>query len=126
MHDFLFRASINASTDADLQTFHVGRTSLSLVFQSNYGYLAAALVVMLLALLAALFQLWGWWELGRKVSLSPLELARAFGAPVMELENEAAAVGGILKRAGKYEVRYDGESFHMSTIRSRGGRANEG
>src|SRR5438034_1836336 len=120
MHDFLFRASISSATSAEVQTFPVRRTSLSLVFQSNYRYLAAALAVMLLAVFAVLSQLWGWWELGRQVSLSPLELARAFGPSAIPLADEAAAADGILKLAGKCPVKYDVESFHMHTITPRG------
>jgi hypothetical protein len=116
MYDFLFRASLSASTDNDSQTFSVQRTSLALIFESNYGYMAAALALMLVASSAVLFQLWGWWELGRQVSLSPLELAKAFRAPVMQKTNEISAVGGILEVTGKTEVRYDGESFKMGHV----------
>lgn len=111
MHDFLFRTSLSASTNADIQVFSVQRTYLALIFQSNHGYLAAALAVMLAAVSAVLFQLWGWWELGRQVSLSPLELAKAFGAPVMQCAEENLAVDEILKLTGKTRVQYDGESF---------------
>jgi hypothetical protein len=116
MQNFLFRASISASTRADAQTFSVQRTSLELIFQSNYSYLAAALAIMLTALLALLWQLWGWWELGRRVSLSPLEVARAFRVLATQRDNQTAAVGGILELVGKTTVKYDGERFSGSAV----------
>jgi len=116
MYDFLFRTSLGASTDNDSQTFSVQRTSLALIFEPNHSHMAAALVLMLVAFSAVLFQLWGWWELGRQVSLSRLELAKAFRAPVMQKTNEISGVGGILKVTGKTEVRYDGESFKMGDV----------
>lgn len=105
----MFRASLQASTATDVQTFSVQRTNQALIFYSNYRFLAAALVVMLLALLAVLFLLWGWWELGRHVSLSPLETAKAFGPPMMQDAGSNSAVDGILKAIGPMGVRYDGE-----------------
>jgi hypothetical protein len=116
MYEFLFRASVRASEGTDSQTFDVQRAYLVLVFNTNYQYLATALTVMLITLFAVLFRLWGWWELGRHVSLSPLELAKAFRAPVMQRAGENSAVPGILKRVGKTRVQYDGESITETSV----------
>jgi hypothetical protein len=110
MHDFLFRASIHASRPGDVQNFAVQRTTLTLLFRSNYNYLAAALLPMLAALLAVIAQLAGWRRLGRRVSLSPLEIAAAFGAPIMH-RAQAAAAAGILARLGDRKVVYEGGAF---------------
>jgi hypothetical protein len=121
MQNFLFRASIGASTDADAQTFAVQRSNLQLIFESNYSYLAAALVVMLVALLAVLWQLWGWWELGRQVSLSPLEVVGAFRALATQREDyKVVAVGRILELVGKTSVKYDGQRFSGSAVAEQG------
>jgi hypothetical protein len=120
MQNFLFRASISASSESDAQTFSVQRTSLALVFQSNYSYLTVALAIMLIALLAVLWQLWGWWELGRQVSLSPLEIAGAFRALATRREDETAAVGVILELVGKTTVKYDGGRFSGSAVVEQG------
>ena len=103
MHDFLFRASLQASTDADIQTFGVQRSYLQLTFQSKYHYLIAVLAFMLVALLGLLFQVWAWWELGWNVSMSPIETAKAFGAPTLDL-GEVRAAKDILKVAGEMRV----------------------
>jgi hypothetical protein len=120
MNDFLFRASIAASTDNDAQNFGVLRTNMTLIYQSNYNFLAAALAAMSLALFAVLLQLWGWWELGRQVSLSSIEIVRAFGALAVQQPNKTSGVGEILELVGKTEVKYDGKTFNRSAALSQG------
>jgi hypothetical protein len=110
MHYFMFRASLQASSATDLQNFSVQRTNLTLIFHSNYRYLAAALAVMMVALLTLLFPLWGCWELGRPVTLSPLETAKALGATVLQNASSDSAIGGMLKALTNTPmVKYDGE-----------------
>jgi hypothetical protein len=114
MQDFLFRASILASTDADAQTISVQRMTLALVFRSEYSYLGAAMAVMLFALIGLLWQLWAFWELGRRVSLSPLEVVWAFRALKTRREGRPATVVDILELVGKDEVKYNGELSRFS------------
>jgi hypothetical protein len=112
MHDFMFRASLQAGSTTDLQTISVQRTSLTLIFHSNYRYLAASLVIMVLSLLTLLFPLWGWWELGRQVSLSPLETAKALGAPMLQAASRDSTIDGILKAlTGTPTIKYDGNKI---------------
>jgi hypothetical protein len=107
MQDFMFRAAMRASNStAEVQTFTAQRTSPALIFHSEYSYLAAALAVMLLALFVVLFLLQGLWELGRTVSLSPLETAKAFCAPVMKRAGQKSTANEILKDIGQISVRY--------------------
>jgi hypothetical protein len=54
-----------------------------------------------------LIRLQGWWSLKRTVTLSPLEIAKAFCAPVMERAREGNdTADGILESIGKVRVRY--------------------
>jgi hypothetical protein len=106
MHDFMFRAALRAGNATETQTFTARRTNTTLIFHSEYRYLAAALAVMLVALLAVLFLSWGWWELGRPVSLSPLEMAMAFEAPVMQRACRSSVIERILKEFGEMKVKY--------------------
>jgi hypothetical protein len=64
-------------------------------------------VLISLLSMAAMIPLYkGFWELGRAVSLNPLELARAFGAPMLEgLDGNAGAEMVTLERGGM-SVRY--------------------
>ncbi|KAH8699031.1 hypothetical protein BGW36DRAFT_358540 [Talaromyces proteolyticus] len=114
---FLFRASISAADDSDSQTFSVQRTNLALIFQSDYTYLAAALSLMFVTLAAVLTPLWGWWRLGRQVSLSPIEIARAFGAlSIHNTPRQPLTANEIIRSAGKATVRYNGQIFHGDAI----------
>lgn len=115
MSDWLFRASISSSWPTDTQTFSVRRTNSALIFLSEYRYFALALVIMSITLLGVVFQLWGFWRLGRHVTMSPLELAKAFKAPLVEQASHSSAIDGILKAVGKTNVKYDGESFYADT-----------
>jgi len=47
-------------------------------YAADRGALALAVVVSLVGPLAVLVLFWGWWDLGRKFSMSPLEVANAF------------------------------------------------
>lgn len=107
LNNFMFRAALSVGNGTDVQNFTVQRTSLALVFRSDPRYLVAALLFIVLALLAVLFLLWGWWELGRRVSLSPIETARAFQARTMEDGGEEFAIDAILINIGNRRVRYD-------------------
>jgi hypothetical protein len=57
------------------QILTMKQTSNITVFKSNYSYLAAALALMILGILVVLPTFQGFWELGRNVSLNPLEVA---------------------------------------------------
>jgi hypothetical protein len=72
---------------------------------------------MMLALSAVLLQVWGWWELGRLVSLSPLEVAKAFRAPTMQDAKKTSDVDGVLGLIGKNRVIYDRDSFSERAVR---------
>ncbi|KAF2452190.1 hypothetical protein P171DRAFT_426568 [Karstenula rhodostoma CBS 690.94] len=54
------------------------------VYHTSPLLVALGIAVSLLGVAAVIPLYYGFWELGRKVSLNPLEIARAFGAPLME------------------------------------------
>jgi hypothetical protein len=106
IQDFMFRAAILASTSTEIQTFAAQRTSSALVFYSEYSFLAAALVAMLFAILVVLYMLRGWWKFGRTVSLSPLETAMAFCAPMLQRAGLGSTAHEILNGIGRISVLY--------------------
>ena len=109
MHDFMFRAALRASNGTVVQTFTAQRTIPALLFRSDRHYLAAALAIMLLAVLVVFFLLWGWWELGRCVTLSPLETAKVFDPSIMRGIGGNLTIDGILKEIGGMRVKYNDE-----------------
>ena len=108
MHDFMFRAALSASNGTVVQTFTAQRTIPALFFHSDCRYLAAALAITLPALLVVFFLLWGWWELGRHVTLSPLETAQVF-VSMMRNIGRNSTVEEIMQGIGEMAVKYNDE-----------------
>ena len=105
MHEFMFRAALRVGNGTDPQSFTARRTIPALVFRSDERYLAAALTLILLALLALVALLWGWWRLKRPVTLSPLETARTLGAPALQTNTPDATINEILRERGDVTFR---------------------
>lgn len=109
MQNFMFRAALRASNHTDVQSFRVRRTKPALVFHSDYKYLVAASLITLLGLFLLLFMLQGWWTLGRKISLNPIETAKAFGAQLLAgVGYNNVRADQILEAIGSTRVKYDG------------------
>ena len=107
MQNFLFHAALHASNSTEVQEFQVQHTRPTLVFHSQFGYLAAASSLALLGPFLTIFQPQGWSLLGQTVSLSPLETARAFHAPLfVELAGQHFTADQILEFGGSTAVKY--------------------
>ena len=64
--------------------------------------------VIFFCVLCVLPSYWGFWQLGRKVTLGPIEVAGAFQAPVMDHPVTAThgEVDQFVKEIGSRRVRY--------------------
>lgn len=105
------RSRLSNMTRADwdktfLRQIAVQQTRKEVIYKSQYAYLAVAVVITLTATFCVLTISFGWWHLGREVSLSPIEIAKAFAAPCLDGAHSNAKVGSILKQIGKEKVRY--------------------
>lgn len=80
------------------------------MFRSNYRFLAIAVLFSILGRLATISVFRGWWHLGRAVKLSPVETAKAFGAPGLVTKDSNADAQAILKAIGKHEDLYGASS----------------
>jgi hypothetical protein len=91
LNELMFRASVHYSKIWDTVDQHTtlldegievwrnvsGQVvSTANVFRTDYKYFGAAAVVELITVCAVLVTFWGWWRLGRNVSLSPIETAK--------------------------------------------------
>lgn len=123
LHEIMFRTALKASNAADSvfvqngqgnhtfhtkQTLQATQTSVQNVFLSHFGYLGGALAVMTLGVLSVLPTFNGWWHLGRPMTLSPIETAKAFNAPILSTQpsHSNASVRQLMKDVGAREVRY--------------------
>jgi hypothetical protein len=111
LRQIAFRMSIQAAKDDAkasnaTQTVSYTGTSTKTIFTTNLPLVAVAASLNLLAVVAILPTYYGWWALKRKSSMSPLETARAFAAPLLR---DAGANGGwreILEKVGERSVKY--------------------
>jgi hypothetical protein len=93
----------------DLQAFSALQTQPMVVYVSDYGYLGVAMFIHAVAIVAVSITLYGFWQIGHDVSLSPLQTGRALGSSVL-----AGGEGGgsgenlkkLVKEVGMKEVKY--------------------
>ena len=107
IREMTFRSVISVSNSTTRQPNLSGsETVTTAVYVPNYAYLAGAVAAMGLCTLgiAPLFD--GWWHLGRAVSMSPLEIARAFQAPITAGSASNVRVSGLLDQIGDRAVLY--------------------
>lgn len=76
------------------------------VYAMDVVFMALGLIVSFTGVLAILPLSHGYWELGRCVSLNPLEIARAFGAPLFEGVDGNVTASDIEFERGHLSVRY--------------------
>jgi hypothetical protein len=73
--------------------------------------MAGAVAVMVLAVAFVFSIFWGWWSLGRPVSLSPIETAKAFSAPQLQGNNGNANIDDLLQETGRRRIQYGEVTF---------------
>lgn len=124
MNDILFRSSIayamqQSAFEDEFADFLIGPSNFTqavpgleyhttIQYTSNFALMIAATVLMFCCVVAVLPSYWGFWELGRKVTLGPMDIASAFRAP--DLHTDAAARGvaitDLMKDLGSRRVQY--------------------
>ena len=111
MREIAFRTSLQIAADntsyanATQSVKYVGDTPKT-VYTTNYAYMAAAFVVSLLGVLSVIPTYYGFWTLGRTVSLSPLEIAKAFNAPLLATVPGNRHAENMLHDVSGMKVRY--------------------
>lgn len=102
----------NATTMFSNQSVAYNGTSLHITYKTSYGPMIAALVVSVVGILAVGLLYVGWWELGRTVTMSPLELALAFDAPLLGGLQGNSEIDDIVEQADKRRIRYGEVDVH--------------
>jgi len=118
INSLMLRASIHAAVDPNNDTqlrpgaLQDNIPAVQVVdtvrYQSHEEFMWAAIALMLACVLCVLPSYWRFWELGRKVTLGPIEISSAFQAPV--LKHPGLGNGGeidiLLKEVGTRKIRY--------------------
>lgn len=82
-------------------------TAFGIHYRTNFGFMAGAIASMVVCVLLVLPTYWKFWELGRPVSLAPVEIANAFRAPVLDSSKASnAMVEDLLKEVGNRKVMF--------------------
>jgi hypothetical protein len=108
VREIAFRLAFQTNvTGVAVQEMRAERLMTELVFQSDYVFLGLALMLIGVSALAVVPLLLKWWRLGRAVSLSPIEVARAFGAPELVAGSGSnSSLSELMKEVGSRKVRY--------------------
>lgn len=102
----MFRSAIAAGTSSDIQHVTAKETTTVPIYESNYLYLYIALGCTAVGWLAVIPLLISYWHVGRAVSMSPIETAKAFGAPQLRSSDSNADSVKLLKEVGDRPVQY--------------------
>lgn len=111
----IFRTAVATANSSDTQSVVAQASGSHTVYKTSYVFLALATLASGLAILSVLLTFNGFWRLGRKVSMSPLETAKAFDAPIMKEADSSAPAKALLNQVGGKPVKYglvnDGAGF---------------
>ena len=76
-------------------------------YKSNFWYMGGAIASTIICILFVLPSYWGFWQLGRKVTLGPFEIAAAFRAPNLNHPTAAnAPVEKLIEEVGDRRVQF--------------------
>lgn len=120
LNEIMFRAGLQAASPNQTEATSTGldpgltlsqnitghRIDSVSVFFSDYGWRAGSSAVQLAVICLTLPLFWGYWQLGREVSFSPLELAKAFDAPLLAHVNSNANGEDVARGVDRVYVRY--------------------
>jgi hypothetical protein len=126
LNNLLLRSSMRASTEWDVeetyfdalwflnttntkpQSYRRFMYISSIFYKTNWWFGGAAMINVFVCILCVLPSYWGFWQLGRNVTLGPVEIASAFQAPILQhdITSTAGGVKQLVKEIGDRPVRY--------------------
>lgn len=89
------------------------------VYSSDFSYFAGAATIEIFTILIILYTFYGWWRLGRDTSLSPLETAKAFDAPLLNDVPSNKSGGEIARLKQSQKVQYGAHRDILGCERNR-------
>ncbi len=104
--ELMFRTAIAAANSSDLQTVSAVQTGQQAVYESHSLYLGLAVLVTALGIIFVAPTFHGYWTLGKTVSMSPIETAKALNAPMLSSIDSNADANTLLREVGDRPIRY--------------------
>ena len=128
--ELMFRSAVSAGwfNNSYRQPISATETVAQNVYKSQYLFFGLA--IMLFGLAIMLFGLGilfvtmtfnGYWQLGRRVTLSPIETSKAFNAPLLTNNDSNAPIRALLDEMCMRPVRYGAVVADMRNVRRRKG-----
>jgi hypothetical protein len=107
INELAFELTTSPTPDGTQQNVTTVQQAYGIHYKTNFGFMAGAVVSMVLCVILVLPSYWKFWELGRPVSLAPVEIANAFRAPVLDSSKASnAMVGDLLREVGDRRVMF--------------------
>lgn len=108
MREIMFRTAVQAAAGnaSATQSIQAMESSTRTIYRSNFLFLGLGLLVTFLGVVAVLPVFRGFSMLGRNVSMSPIETAKAFSAPGLNSSDPNADSKTLLSEIGGRPVQY--------------------
>ena len=106
--ELMFRTALDiaAGNSSMIQSVSGTQSNTPAVYKSQYLYLVIAVILTGIAVFFVTLTFAGYSVLGRSVSMSPLETAKAFNAPLLESADPNADVKSLMHMVGERSVKY--------------------
>ncbi|KAF2028818.1 hypothetical protein EK21DRAFT_69024 [Setomelanomma holmii] len=75
-------------------------------YTTHTAFVIIGMLIQFASIAAIVILYYGYWELGRQVSLDPLEIARAFGAPLFDGLDGNMSASDLAMQRGHVAIRY--------------------
>ncbi|MCJ1340724.1 hypothetical protein MMC09_006020 [Bachmanniomyces sp. S44760] len=123
--ELMFRTAVGAANSSNIQHISARQVASHPIYQSEYLFLGLATAITAFAVSIVTLTFNGYWRLGRPVTMSPVETAKAFNAPIWRNKDSNAKTKALLKEVGSRSVRYliAGGNDHHDGRRSGGSDA---
>lgn len=108
--ELMFRTALSAGSGnrSYVQNITLQETHDEIVFASHLEFFAGAVGLMFATLVFVASNFYGWWQLGRNMTMSPIEIASAYNVPLLR-GHEVSANANVdmqLEKIGGRRVRY--------------------
>jgi hypothetical protein len=103
---FPVNVSAGDTRTTDPQTVETQQNSNVKVFQSNYSYIAAVLLAMMIGFVVVIPTFGSFWKMGHRTSLNPLKVAKAFDAILFQEHSSNIPAHHLTRAVRSKNVKY--------------------
>jgi hypothetical protein len=107
--ELAFRTALraaNSSNVIDMQSIIAQQSRRVSIYRAQYRFLAIAVLFTFIAAISIVPVYQGFWNLGRNVTLSPVEISKAFNAPALVCSDSNLDITRLLREVGQREIQY--------------------